>query len=180
MIHTERKRNILNVVDILVSLNFMHMKMCSSFFLPLLRWKIHHRSAFCFVLLQISISRNFLPTSNWTLLWFLVASYSFKYNFIPLWLISFQRIIFCFIYKPGKWKIHKKENSRDGEILHGETFVKSFSGRPYVRTAFNDAFQTVTSSEIDVKMTLEDWSARSREKIEKSSWNKFSSPEGTI
>lgn len=50
---TQNEKKILNVVDISVSLNFMHMKMCLSFSLvPLLWWKIHHS-----FLLQILISR---------------------------------------------------------------------------------------------------------------------------
>lgn len=165
MIHTERKK--LNVVDILVSLNFMHMKMCSSFFSSIVAMKIHHRLAFLSMfLLQILISRSLCD-----LLWFFCSFYSFKLNFsTQLWLVFIfpMNFILLFFINPENGKYTKRKFARICSIARKGKFllcrwILLFSSQPFnnLQRHFPACHQL---RPIDGKMTLKirrfTWSRR--------------------
>lgn len=132
MIHTERKK--LNVVDILVSLNFIHMKMCSSFFCCDGKFIIGSLR----FLLRIWFEGIFMY-----LLRYSGSFCSFKNNFPrTAWIniIFFRtpkmRIWFRFWF-PGKLKIHKKGKFARSDLSPGREMFSISSDFPSIeRKAF--------------------------------------------
>lgn len=105
---THRKK--LNVVDILVSLNFMHMKMCSSFFLLLSIVAMGNSSSFGVIRLRFLLRIRW--HSNYFDFWSPFDPWKTIFSNAVVWLIilmGFQLGSLFLDSSPGKWKIHKRK-----------------------------------------------------------------------
>lgn len=167
-----------------MSLNFMHMKMCSSFFSS-----FHCCDGKFIIVRRNSSSISTADSLTFQLLWFFFAFWSLKDNFFEhvvglIILLGFPIVKFFLDFKPRKIKNTQKENSRElflrsrAKNRSAKGFLScqksSFDLQKNCRRRSRNAISEIVAS-IEVRLADEkSWLRRARFSAPRQRENKFS------